>query len=288
MADQVVGWVAGQAVPAPALDAYISELARSKVGVRVGVDAMPEGADAAPDPLGDGEVEARSKSAAVRAWAAKGLLADRLLEAEAARLGVGEPGSPEAWAGALLASGEIRLEAPSHHEALACYRANQHRYRTAEARWVRHLVVAEKRTADGLASDILASGTSAEAALARLAGQWSLDDGTRGRGGELGWVVRGQFAGAFEELAFAALPGELCGPVETSFGWHLLVVESVRPARLRPFDECREEILAELAEDRRRVALRCWWGRRLAEAVRVPVGAEHPLCPGLPGSAHRH
>ena len=270
MADQVVGWVAGEPVPAPELDAYISELARSKVGIRLGVDAVPE------------------EAAAVRAWAAKGLLADRLLEAEAARLGVGEPGSPEAWAGALLASGEILVEAPSDSEALACYRANQPRYRTAEARWVRHLVLAKKETADALASDVLASGTSAAIGLARLARQWSLDEGTRGRAGELGWVVRGQFAGAFEELAFAAQPGELCGPVETSFGWHLLVVQSIRPARVRPFDECREEILAELAADQRRVALRCWWGRRLAEAVRVPAGAEHPLCPGLPGSAHRH
>lgn len=271
MADQVVGWVAGEPVPAPELDAYISELARSKVGIRLGVDAVPEEA-----------------AAAVRAWAAKGLLADRLLEAEAARLGVGEPGSPEAWAGALLASGEILVEAPSDSEALACYRANQPRYRTAEARWVRHLVLAKKETADALASDVLASGTSAAIGLARLAGQWSLDEGTRGRGGELGWVVRGQLAGAFEELAFAARPGELCGPVETSFGWHLLVVLGIRPARLRPFDECREEILAELAADRRRAALRHWWGRRLAEAVTVPAGAEHPHCPGLPGSAHRH
>ena len=76
--------------------------------------------------------------------------------------------------------------------------------------------------------------------------------------------------------------------MNSAFGWHVLVVEEVRPAQERPFTECRDEITAEMAADRRQAAWRGWWERRVAEAINVPPGTEHPLSPGLPGSGHRH
>lgn len=288
----VVGWVAGEPVPSLALDAYLSSLACSAVGARVGVDGPPaeEAVAVARGPVAGTPTSYsnHSKSSAVRAWAVKGLLADRLFQREASRLGVTEPASSEAWLGALTTNGEVALAQPGDAEVLACYRSNLHRYRTPEARRVRHLLVADKATAERLAKEVVAAGDGVPASLAELAALWSLDEGTRARGGELGWVVRGRFAGAFEEAVFGACQGELCGPVESGFGWHLFTVESVRSARLRPFEECREEIIAELVADGRRAALRQWWGRRLAEAVRVPPGVEHPMYPGLPGAAHRH
>ena len=305
MAEAVVGWVAGEAVEAPALDAYLMALGASAVGTRVGVDELAIGQPAQVGEVRDGAgVDGPfSKQRALRTWAAKGLLADRLLEREAARLGVADPTSLDQWVNALEAAGEISVGPPSLADALACYQASLHRYRAGEARRVRHLLVAERAAAEILAAEVASAevagaGEGAPAAqaaggrvtivLGDLASRCSLDEGSRGRRGDLGWVERGQFAGALEEVIFAATPGQLRGPVESPFGWHLLVVEAVRQARLRPFEECREEILVELAADRRREAVRQWWGRRLVEAVRVPAGAEHPVHPGLPGSLHRH
>lgn len=213
------------------------------------------------------------------------LLADRLFRSEAARLGVGDPASPDDWARSLEASGELPAYTPSEDELLAYYRANLHRLGVAEARRVRHLLVAERELAEALAGQARSSGSEG---LARLATAWSIDEGSAGRGGDLGWVLRGQWAGAFEEAIFAALPGEVSGPVGSQFGWHVFTVEEVRAARTPAFGECRAKLAQELTADRRRAGLRQWWARRLAEEVRVPAGAEHPLDPGLPGSVHRH
>ena len=124
--------------------------------------------------------------------------------------------------------------------------------------------------------------------LAKVAGHVSLDEGSRNRQGDLGWLERGQLAGALEQAIFAALPGKLIGPVESEFGWHLLVVEAIRPGGIRPFAECREEIIAELVEDRRLSAWREWWQRRLAEAVTASNAAHHPLLPASHTAGHKH
>jgi peptidyl-prolyl cis-trans isomerase D len=40
--------------------------------------------------------------------------------------------------------------------------------------------------------------------------------------------------------------GDLVGPVQTDFGWHIIKVTGVTPARIRPFEEVKESIEAEL------------------------------------------
>ena len=49
-------------------------------------------------------------------------------------------------------------------------------------------------------------------------------DGTRNKGGDLGWFGPGRMVKPFEEAAFQARVGRLVGPVETDFGYHLIEV----------------------------------------------------------------
>ncbi len=49
-------------------------------------------------------------------------------------------------------------------------------------------------------------------------------------GGDLGCVVRGQFVPEYEEAAYAASAGDVIGPVQTDFGFHVIQIESVGPA----------------------------------------------------------
>lgn len=274
----VVGWVAGEPVAAGDLEVYLAALGASDAGARLGLDVPAE--------LTAGEhAERFSKAAALRTWGAKALLADRLFASEAARLGVGDVASLDDWLRALESAGELTVGEPDDGEALACYHANLYRFGQGEARRVRHLLVKDRNLAEKLAADARSSGAGL---LARLAQERSIDEGSSAHGGDLGWVERGHLAGSFEEAIFAAVPGDVCGPVESGFGWHVFVVEEVRPARTRDFEECHAQIKQELVGDRRRSALRQWWSRRLAEAVSVPAGAEHPTDPGLPGSVHRH
>ena len=48
-------------------------------------------------------------------------------------------------------------------------------------------------------------------------------------GGDLGCAVEGQFVSEFEEAAYAGAAGDVVGPVETTFGWHLIEIENVGP-----------------------------------------------------------
>lgn len=57
------------------------------------------------------------------------------------------------------------------------------------------------------------------ATLARL---YSEDPGSATKGGELGFIQRGDFVREFEEVAFALQPGEISGVVRTSFGFHII------------------------------------------------------------------
>ncbi|MEA1882492.1 MAG: peptidylprolyl isomerase [Candidatus Marinimicrobia bacterium] len=49
-----------------------------------------------------------------------------------------------------------------------------------------------------------------------------------GRGGELGWVGKGQMVGPFDEAVFKAKSGSVVGPVLTQFGYHIIKVDSIR------------------------------------------------------------
>jgi parvulin-like peptidyl-prolyl isomerase len=63
--------------------------------------------------------------------------------------------------------------------------------------------------------------------------QHSDDPASRDTGGDVGWFGRGRMVEAFEEAAFASQPGALVGPVETSFGYHILQVLDKREDEVR-------------------------------------------------------
>jgi peptidyl-prolyl cis-trans isomerase SurA len=65
--------------------------------------------------------------------------------------------------------------------------------------------------------DILSGGKFED-----LAKTHSQDPGSSTRGGSLGWVNRGSLVKRFETAAFTARVGDIVGPVETEFGFHLI------------------------------------------------------------------
>jgi len=127
-------------------------------------------------------------------------------------------------------------------------------FAAGEERRVSHILI----EIDG--DDYEAARAEAEAALARLeagedfaavAAEVSDDAGTRNFGGDLGWQVRGgMLAGPFEDALFAMEAGEVGGPVETEFGYHLLRLEEVRAAEPEPFEAVRDQLYDELAAER--------------------------------------
>ena len=64
------------------------------------------------------------------------------------------------------------------------------------------------------------------------------------KGGELGWLVRGQTVPEFEKAAFSLQPGQTSGLVKT-YGYHIIQVEKHEQAHLLPFDEAKGQLLCE-------------------------------------------
>ncbi|MGH9039615.1 MAG: peptidylprolyl isomerase [Acidimicrobiia bacterium] len=87
----------------------------------------------------------------------------------------------------------------------------------------------------------------ADAALARVKGgedfaavatAVSKDTGSGAKGGDLGCNNKGLFVAEFEAAAFAAQPGVPTDPVQTQFGFHVLLVKEFKQA---PFEQARTQ-----------------------------------------------
>ncbi len=72
-------------------------------------------------------------------------------------------------------------------------------------------------------------------------------DGTKEEGGDLGWFAKNQMVPAFADAAFSLATGELSQPVRTNFGYHLILVEDKKDAKIRTFDEVKAELRNALA-----------------------------------------
>jgi parvulin-like peptidyl-prolyl isomerase len=60
--------------------------------------------------------------------------------------------------------------------------------------------------------------------FAQLARSNSIDTTTAPTGGELGWFTHDQMVEPFSEVAFSTIPDRVSEPVETQFGWHIIMV----------------------------------------------------------------
>ena len=67
-------------------------------------------------------------------------------------------------------------------------------------------------------------------------------DGSAAQGGELGWFGLGRMVPEFEEAVVAMKPGDVAGPVQTQFGWHLIKLEETRDSTAPTLEEVRPQI----------------------------------------------
>ncbi|MGL6209856.1 MAG: peptidylprolyl isomerase [Paracoccaceae bacterium] len=71
-------------------------------------------------------------------------------------------------------------------------------------------------------------------------------DGAAQNGGDLGWFGLGMMVKPFEDAVITMKPGEVKGPVQTDFGWHLIKLNETRIATAPALDELRDELAAEI------------------------------------------
>jgi peptidyl-prolyl cis-trans isomerase D len=139
-----------------------------------------------------------------------------------------------------------RGEPPSDAEIKAAYDARAADFRVEEQRRASHILVKSKEEADKLAAE----ARKAPASFGELARRHSQDPGSADKGGDLGLFGRGMMVKPFEEAVFAMKPGEIAGPVQSDFGFHVIRLDEVRAGKGRKLEEVRDELAADLARQK--------------------------------------
>ena len=97
---------------------------------------------------------------------------------------------------------------------------------TADQVHARHIMLATKEEADAVVAR-LKNGED----FATVAQEVSLDEGSKADGGDLGFFPQGLMIPEFENVAFALEPGKFSDPVETPYGFHVIMVLERDPQR---------------------------------------------------------
>lgn len=134
----------------------------------------------------------------------------------------------------------------------AYYHTHMDQYRTPDRVHARHILLsttgksdADKVKIKAKAEDLLKQ-LRAGANFAQLAQSNSEDPGSATKGGDLGWVVRGQMVKEFEDATFSLKPTEISNVITTQYGYHIIQVLEKEPARLRTLEEVKPEIVNTL------------------------------------------
>jgi foldase protein PrsA len=88
----------------------------------------------------------------------------------------------------------------------------------------RHILVADLATANKVEADLKAGKD-----FAAEAAKYSIDPGSKEKGGELGLFRHGQMVPAFDKAAFSLPAKVISAPVKSPFGYHIIQVESRTP-----------------------------------------------------------
>lgn len=112
-----------------------------------------------------------------------------------------------------------------------------------------HILVRSQEEIESIAAEIAGGREFGDAAR-----EYSLD-GSGQNGGNLGWFGEGMMIQPFEEMVMSLEPGQVSPPVETRFGWHLILLNETRVAAVPALAEVREELEQEIQREAARAFL---------------------------------
>lgn len=158
---------------------------------------------------------------------------------------------------ALLDMATLRSQTQVSDQALQDY-YNQHLedYKAPNTVHVEHILFKTMGKTDAEAAEIkkkaeevlkqAKSGANFEA----LAKKYSEDDGSKAKGGDLGWIVEGQTVPEFQNVAFSLPVDKISDLVKTQYGFHIIKVLGHQTAHTKTFEEVRSSILPILLDQK--------------------------------------
>ena len=149
---------------------------------------------------------------------------------------------------------------PTETQLRELYEANLERLTGARYK-VRHILVGTETAAARIIDDLDDGDDFAE-----LAREFSTDPSAE-EGGDLGWVSSTAVPASFAEALAATPTGEFHpDPVETEFGWHVILVEDSEDAAAPPLADIRPDLIS--AAETQNLSL---WAEQLMEAAEIEV-----------------
>jgi peptidyl-prolyl cis-trans isomerase D len=147
------------------------------------------------------------------------------------------------------------------------YKERADQFQRPEERRASHILITvpagatpeQKAKARQKAEALLVEAKKSPQAFAELAKKRSEDPGSAAEGGDLGFFSRGKMVKPFDDAVFGMQVGDIVGPVETQFGFHIIKLDGVKP----PEGPKLETVKAQVEEELRKAEA----GKRFAEAA---------------------
>ena len=131
--------------------------------------------------------------------------------------------------------------------ALANYRADSKKYESPAEVNTRHILVRASTPGARGKAELLLQQLKSGFDFETLAKTDSQDPGSAKKGGEVGFTARGKMVAPYEAAAWALkAPGDMSDIVQTEYGFHIIKLIARKDAGLRPFEDVREQIRAEV------------------------------------------
>ncbi len=138
------------------------------------------------------------------------------------------------------------------------YDEHQPEFGTQEQRQAAHILIsaaaqapeADKQAAKVKAEQVLQQVNKSPAKFAELAKQHSQDPGSAANGGDLGLFGRGMMVKPFDDAVFQLKPGEISGLVQSEFGFHIIKLLAVKPAKTLALEEAKSTIAQKLKQQK--------------------------------------
>jgi peptidyl-prolyl cis-trans isomerase D len=140
---------------------------------------------------------------------------------------------------------------PSAADLQKIYSQNQAQYHIPEQAKVRHILFmtqgkppADEAKVKAQAEDVIKQIKDGTLKFEDAVKKYSEDAASKDKGGEYTVQRNGQMVKEFEDAAFTQKPGDL-GLAKTSYGYHIVQVESREPAHQQSFDEVKAQLAAD-------------------------------------------
>ncbi len=155
----------------------------------------------------------------------------------------------------VLSQTAIANQTPVNETAIQqYYQQNASRFSEPEQRRASHILIAvgagddaQKRAAAKAKAEAIYQQVKANPdKFAEFAKRDSSDAGSAAQGGDLGWFSRNSMVKAFSDAAFGLKEGQISAPVLSEYGYHIIQLTGIKPAKVQALAAVTADIRAEL------------------------------------------